>query len=71
MRENWKWRKPLKFLGLEYDGATKTLRASTREGATIKFDKQGLVDTAQLAKVTGRAVNPTDYAAQASDYYLV
>jgi hypothetical protein len=56
VRENWKWRKPLKFLGLEYDGVEKKLRASTREGATLEFDKHGLVDAARLARITGKAV---------------
>lgn len=32
---NGKWLKPLKFLGLEYDGNTGILSAKTREGATL------------------------------------
>jgi hypothetical protein len=33
--------KPLKFLGLEYDG--KTLKANTRKGSKLVFDKEDLV----------------------------
>jgi hypothetical protein len=32
-----KWLKPLKFLGMEYDGVTNTFRAKTRKGATLEF----------------------------------
>jgi len=38
-----KWLKPLKFLGLTYDGDLDRLAASTREGADLIFDKQDLV----------------------------
>lgn len=37
------WLKPLKFLGLTYDGTTDKLKASTRKGAELVFDKQDLV----------------------------
>lgn len=33
------WLKPLKFLGLTYDGLTNVLRASTRNGSTLIFNK--------------------------------
>lgn len=33
------WLKPLKFLGLSYDGIKGKLLASTRGGATLEFDK--------------------------------
>lgn len=32
------WIRPLKFLGMEYDGNKQTYRASTRKGATLEFD---------------------------------
>lgn len=32
------WLRPLKFLGMEYDGNKQTFRASTRKGATLEFD---------------------------------
>jgi len=38
---NGEWLKPLKFLGLEFDG--KTLSASTRKGSKLIFDKEDLV----------------------------
>lgn len=39
-----KWIKPLKFLGLEYDGVTNQLRSATRKGANLIFDKQSLME---------------------------
>jgi len=36
-----KWLKPLKFLGLEFDG--QTLKAKTRKGSELLFDKHNLV----------------------------
>lgn len=36
--------KKLKFLGMEYDGLTNTLKASTRKGATLPMTKWGLVE---------------------------
>lgn len=36
VKRNGEWLKPLKFLGLTYDGKTDVLRASTRKGATIE-----------------------------------
>lgn len=38
------WIKPLKFLGLEYDGNLNKLRAKTRNGATMLFDKEELIE---------------------------
>lgn len=38
------WLKPLKFLGLTYDGIEDKLFASTRKGATLEFDKDKLVE---------------------------
>lgn len=38
VKEGGKWKKPLKFLGLEYDG--KTLRARTRKGSTLVLGKK-------------------------------
>jgi hypothetical protein len=35
--------KPLKFLGLEYDGKLDKLRAKTRKGSTLEYDKQDLL----------------------------
>jgi len=37
------WVKPLKFLGLTYDGVTDLLRSSTRKGATIPFRRHDLI----------------------------
>lgn len=41
MKDNYKWIKPLKFLGMEFDG--ESFRASTRKGASLVYDKAGLV----------------------------
>jgi len=43
------WLKPLKFLGLTYDGVANTLTASTRKGSTLKYDKEDLVTTFEAA----------------------
>jgi hypothetical protein len=37
IKKNGKWLKPLKFLGMEYDGVSDTFRAKTRNGATLEF----------------------------------
>jgi len=37
VKKDGKWLKPLKFLGMEYDGVKNTFRASTRKGATLEF----------------------------------
>jgi hypothetical protein len=47
------WLKPLKFLGMVYDPFTNELSASTRNGATLTFDKQALlVEHHQALKVS-------------------
>jgi len=46
------WMKPLKFLGLTYDGKKNKLYAATRNGSTLEFDKHELVD-AIAARETG------------------
>jgi len=38
VKRNGEWLKPLKFLGLEFDG--KILRAKTREGSTLEFNTE-------------------------------
>jgi hypothetical protein len=38
------WLKPLKFLGLTYDGTIKLLKASTRKGSTLIYNKQALIN---------------------------
>jgi hypothetical protein len=37
VKKDGKWLKPLKFLGMEYDGTTDTFRARTRNGATLSW----------------------------------
>lgn len=44
VKRNGEWLKPLKFLGLEYDGKTNTLKAKTRKGSELQYDKQDLID---------------------------
>jgi len=67
IRENWKWRKPLKFLGLEYNGEIRQLRSSTREGATLKYDKAGLIESANKPEL----IPSKTESLLAQDYYLV
>lgn len=38
------WLKPLRFLGLEYDGQSDQLRSQTRSGKSLLFDKEGLIE---------------------------
>jgi len=38
------WKKPLVFLGLEYNGETNKLSAKTRKGSTLEYDKEDLID---------------------------
>jgi hypothetical protein len=42
VKKDGKWLKPLKFLGLEYDGVKDTLTANTRNGSRLLFDKEEL-----------------------------
>lgn len=44
------WLKPLKFLGLEYNGITNILKAATRNGAELKYNKTKLIED-QLEKL--------------------
>lgn len=44
MKKHGVWLKPLKLLGLVYDGEEGTLRASTRKGSKLLYDKGDLVD---------------------------
>lgn len=43
VKKDGKWIKPLKFLGLVYDGEKGTLTASTRKGSELIFDEMDLV----------------------------
>lgn len=43
IKKNGKWLKPLKFLGLVYDGNKDKLYADTRKGSELLYDKQDLV----------------------------
>lgn len=51
VRENYKWIRPLKFLGLVYQPLTGDLWSSTREGVAIKFDKKDLVQAVSAGPV--------------------
>jgi len=44
VKRNGEWLKPLRFLGLQYDGKLDQLRGSTRNGSDLVFDKQDLID---------------------------
>lgn len=41
VKSNYQWLKPLKFLGMQFDGVS--FRAATRKGATLLYDKAELV----------------------------
>lgn len=44
VKQRGQWLKPFKFLGLEYDGIQGILRAHTREGSRLVYDKVLLVE---------------------------
>jgi hypothetical protein len=43
VKRKGEWLKPLKFLGLEYDGVHDIFRAHTRNGSQLEFNKQELI----------------------------
>jgi len=43
VKRNGKWLKPLKFLGLVYDGSQDKLYSETRTGNKLIYDKKDLV----------------------------
>jgi len=43
--------KPLKFLGIEYNGETNKLRARTRKGSSLLYDKEALIDAVNKGEV--------------------
>lgn len=51
--KNKKWIKPLKFLGLEFDG--ENLRANTRKGSTLIMDKNDLLEALAYRQKTGQS----------------
>lgn len=44
VKRDGKWLRPLKFLGLEYDAVQDELRARTRKGSALVFDKWELLE---------------------------
>jgi hypothetical protein len=63
VKKNGKWLKPLKFLGLEYDGPTDRLYASTRNGSRLE-----LRDKDQLIKACLEREGPTSTTSRTSPY---
>jgi hypothetical protein len=51
VKRNGQWLKPLKFLGLIYDGRTNRIRAATRKGSDLIYDKEELVRMIYESKV--------------------
>lgn len=47
VRKDGKWLKSLDFLGLSYDGIKDELRANTRNGSRLIYDKQSLIEAAE------------------------
>jgi hypothetical protein len=60
--------KPLKFLGLEYDGQENQLRSQTRSGKSLLFDKEGLIE--DLYELEG-AHGLSGIAEELHTYYVV
>lgn len=52
VKRDGQWLKPLKFLGLEYDGVLDKLRAKTRKGSNLYYDKEDLVRAYQEREQT-------------------
>jgi hypothetical protein len=53
IKKQGKWIKPLKFLGLIYDGVCQnTLTSQTRRGNTLLFDKSALLAEVQAREIT-------------------
>jgi hypothetical protein len=50
IKKDGKWLKPLKFLGLIYDGESDKLQAQTRKGASLEFDKMNLVKAWEISR---------------------
>lgn len=65
VKQDGKWLKPLKFLGLTYDGERDVLHASTRGGATLEFDKHDLVAAVAYRNKSG--TSGQDYGDTPSD----
>lgn len=49
VRKDGLWVKPLKFLGLSYNGLTDKLYASTHNGANLEFSKHNLIHALSIA----------------------
>lgn len=51
MKKDGQWLKPLRFLGIEYNGITGVFRGKTRKGSTLEFteDKAFLAHLDKLA----------------------
>lgn len=62
VRKNGKWLKPLRFLGLEYNGKEGTLMARTKKGSNLLYDKKELIDEFNLRDggTTWLGDEPTD-----------
>ena len=46
VKKDGEWLRPLKFLGLEYDGKTETLRGVPRSGKALEYNKSELLESA-------------------------
>lgn len=53
VKKDGKWLKPLKFLGMVYDGEKDQLSANTREGSRLMFDKMDLIKANDIAQTNG------------------
>jgi len=58
VKRDGKWLKPLKFLGLTYDGERDTLTASTREGSTLSIHTKDELLNALLIGSKDRRLTP-------------
>lgn len=54
MKKDGVWLRPLKFLGMEFDGNLNKLSASTRGGSKLVFDKMDLISSVDYADFLDR-----------------
>lgn len=53
------WLKPLRFLGIEYDGRRDELKGKTRKGSELKYDKENLINEKNRENIS--SINQKNY----------
>jgi hypothetical protein len=59
IKRDGRWIKPFKFLGLEFNGESNQLRANTRKGSTLIYDKEQLVSLVRNRELIGQKESDT------------